>query len=90
MTSRPVLCAVDISNPNLDNDVLKMAKKLADLDDAQLDVITVVPDFGMSVVGSVFEEEEQVRRPSTWAIHLISGGSSMLIEKKGDCFCLLK
>lgn len=56
MTSRPVLCAVDISNPNLDNDVLKMAKKLADLDDAQLDVITVVPDFGMSVVGSFFEE----------------------------------
>ena len=54
--SRPVLCAVDISNKDRDHDVLRMAKRLADLDDAQLDVITVVPDFGMSVVGSFFEE----------------------------------
>ena len=56
MTSRPVLCAVDISNKDQDNDVLKSAKRLADMDNAQLDVITVVPDFGMSVVGSFFEE----------------------------------
>ncbi len=56
MTSRPVLCAVDISNSNRDAGVLEMAHKLAKLDDAQLDVITVVPDFGMSVVGSFFEE----------------------------------
>ena len=55
MTSRPVLCAVDISNKDRDTDVLKMAQKMARLDDAQLDVITVVPDFGMSVVGGFFE-----------------------------------
>lgn len=56
MTSRPVLCAVDISNKNRDTGVLEMAYKLAKLDDAQLDVVTVVPDYGMSVVGSFFEE----------------------------------
>lgn len=56
MTLRPVLCAVDISNSDRDHDVLKMAQRLAGLDNAQLDVITVVPDFGMSVVGSFFEE----------------------------------
>lgn len=55
MTSRPVLCAVDISNKDRDVDVLKLAQRMAALDDAQLDVITVVPDFGMSVVGSFFE-----------------------------------
>ncbi|WP_299846278.1 universal stress protein [uncultured Roseovarius sp.] len=55
MTSRPVLCAVDISNKDKDVDVLKLAHRMAKLDDAQLDVITVVPDFGMSVVGSFFE-----------------------------------
>ena len=55
MTSRPVLCAVDISNKDKDIDVLKIAQRMAALDDAQLDVITVVPDFGMSVVGSFFE-----------------------------------
>lgn len=55
MSLRPVLCAVDISNSDRDSDVLRMAQRLAALDDAQLDVITVVPDFGMSVVGGFFE-----------------------------------
>lgn len=50
-----VLCAVDISNENRDAGVLRAAARLAALDDAQLDVITVVPDFGMSVVGNFFE-----------------------------------
>jgi len=53
----PVLCAVDISNPHRDDNVLRMAARLAALDDAQLDVITVVPDYGMSVVGSYFDKD---------------------------------
>ena len=56
MTARPVLCAVDISNKDRDVDVLKLAHRMATLDDAQLDVITVVPDFGMSVVGGFFDD----------------------------------
>ena len=52
----PVLCAVDVSNPHRDDDVLKAAARLAALDDAQLDIITVVPDYGMSVVGSFFDQ----------------------------------
>lgn len=56
MSPRPVLCAVDISNKNRDIDVLKQAARLAELDAVQLDVITVVPDFGMSMVGTYFEE----------------------------------
>ena len=52
-----VLCAVDISQPAVEGDVLKTAAKLAALEGARLDVITVVPDFGMSVVGSFFDEE---------------------------------
>ncbi len=51
-----ILCAIDISNPNEDNEVLEAGARLASLDDAQLDVITVVPDFGMSMVGTFFEE----------------------------------
>ena len=50
----PVLCAVDVSNPHQDEEVLRRAARLAELDGAQLDVITVVPDYGMSVVGSYF------------------------------------
>ncbi|MET4101797.1 universal stress protein F [Roseovarius sp. MBR-78] len=53
----PVLCAVDISNPRRDDNVLRSAARLAALDGAQLDLITVVPDYGMSVVGSYFDKE---------------------------------
>ncbi|MGZ2257277.1 universal stress protein [Roseobacter sp. A03A-229] len=55
--SRPVLCAIDVSHKGQDADVLRVAKKLADLDGATLDVMTVVPDFGESIVGSFFEQD---------------------------------
>lgn len=52
--SRSVLCAIDISNSGKDDHVLKVAKRLADLDGAQLDVVTVIPDFGKSMVAGFF------------------------------------
>ena len=53
---KTVLCAVDINRPDEENNVLEAAARLADMDGAQLDVITVVPDFGASVVGAYFQE----------------------------------
>lgn len=55
--SKVILCAIDISNPGEDAKVLEIAGKLADLDNAQLDVVTVLPDFGMSMVGSFFNQD---------------------------------
>lgn len=52
---KSVLCAVDISNDDLDAGVLKRAAVLADLDGAQLDVVTVTPDYGEGFVSSFFE-----------------------------------
>jgi universal stress protein F len=57
--SNTVLCAVDISNTGRDQHVVKQAARLAALDGAQLDVITVLPDYGMSVVGGFFEKDHQ-------------------------------
>ncbi|MEL7211819.1 MAG: universal stress protein [Pseudomonadota bacterium] len=54
--TQTVLCAIDINRPDVDTAVLERAKQMADLDGAQLDVITVVPDFGASLVGAYFEE----------------------------------
>lgn len=54
--SNSILCAVDISHGSDDVDVLKTAARLAEMDDAQLDIITILPDFGMSVVSGYFEE----------------------------------
>lgn len=53
-----ILCAVDINRPEDEIKVLQMAKRLADLDGAQLDVITVVPDFGATVVGAYFDDHQ--------------------------------
>ncbi|WP_146345612.1 universal stress protein [Phaeobacter marinintestinus] len=53
--TRSVLCAIDLSNGDADSRVLRQAAKLADLDGAQLDVVTVLPDFGDAWVSTFFE-----------------------------------
>ena len=55
--TRSVLCAVDISNGEIDAPVLKKAAALADLEGAQLDVVTVLPDFGESWVSGFFQAD---------------------------------
>ncbi|KIC37463.1 universal stress protein [Leisingera sp. ANG-M7] len=54
--SKPVLCALELNDPDLDEKVLVQAARLADLDGAQLDVVNVLPDFGESWVSGFFEE----------------------------------
>lgn len=49
-----VLCALDVSQPEHDARVLARAAELARMDEARLDVITVLPDYGTSMVGSFF------------------------------------
>lgn len=53
---KSVLCAVDVNDGTVDSPVLKQAARLADLDGAQLDVITVLPDYGKSLVAGFFEQ----------------------------------
>ncbi|MEM7524715.1 MAG: universal stress protein [Pseudomonadota bacterium] len=55
MTS-PVLCAVDIGHTSQERAVLARAAQLAELDGAQLDLVTVVPDFGASIVSDYFKD----------------------------------
>lgn len=56
--TQTVLCAIDINRPDAEAHVLLQAKKLADLDGARLDVITVVPDFGATIVGAYFQDHD--------------------------------
>nr|WP_170677240.1 universal stress protein [uncultured Ruegeria sp.] len=55
--TRSVLCAVDISNGDLDVPVLKKAGALAEMEGAQLDVVSIVPDFGETWVSGFFEPD---------------------------------
>lgn len=50
-----VLCALDVSQPDHETPVLRRAAQLAEIDGARLDVMTVLPDFGTSMVGSYFK-----------------------------------
>ncbi len=52
-----VLCAVDVSNGKDDVKTIQTAARMAAADGAQLDVMAVVPDFGLSQVGSFFNED---------------------------------
>ncbi|MBL4808063.1 MAG: universal stress protein [Rhodobacteraceae bacterium] len=54
---KSILCAVDISQPQVETNVLKVAAEFAKNNDARLDVISVIPDYGMSIVGSFFSED---------------------------------
>ena len=56
--TKTILCAVDVNRPEDEIDVVKQAQKLAELDGAQLDVITVVPDFGANVVSAYFKDHD--------------------------------
>lgn len=68
--STSVLCAVDVSNGDDDLPVIRRAAQLAALDGAQLDVIAVVPDFGMSQVGSFFEKDHHEKLEEEAKTHL--------------------
>ncbi|MBK1635132.1 universal stress protein [Rhodovulum adriaticum] len=54
--TRHILCAVDLQHAEADAKVLKRAAELAGFYGATLSVVTVIPDYGMSIVGSYFEE----------------------------------
>jgi nucleotide-binding universal stress UspA family protein len=65
-----VLCAVDISNGDDDINVIQKAAQLATLEGAQLDVIAVVPDFGISQVGSFFNKDHHEKMVEEAKAHL--------------------
>lgn len=65
-----VLCAVDVSNGDDDINTIQEAARLASLDGAQLDVIAVVPDYGISQVGSFFSKDHHDKMVAEAKEHL--------------------
>lgn len=52
-----ILCPIDVTEGGEDNILLSTAWQLAELHGAKIQVMTVVPDYGMSVVGQFFEAD---------------------------------
>ncbi|WP_424982539.1 universal stress protein [Maritalea sp. S77] len=76
--SKSVLCAVDINRPKDEKHILEEAFRLAKMDNARLDVITVVPDYGMSVVGSYFDADHTKKVKEAVHNHLIEVTESVV------------
>jgi universal stress protein F len=55
--SGKVLVAIDLAHASEQKSILETGKKLADMDGSSLSVVTVIPDFGMSIVGSFFDKD---------------------------------
>ena len=68
--SKSVLCALELSDAALDRKVLEQAARLAALDDVQLDVVNVLPDFGESWVSGFFEEHHHDKAVKDTTAHL--------------------
>jgi len=68
-----VLAAIDLAHPEHHTSILTKAASMAEIDDASIAVVTVIPDFGMSIVGSFFEEgaEQKALNDAGVALHEI-------------------
>lgn len=51
-----ILAAIDLQHPEHHSAILSKASRMAEMEGAHIAVVTVIPDFGMSIVGSFFEE----------------------------------
>lgn len=85
--TRPVLCALDVSRPEAEAPVLRQAARLAALDEATLDVMTVVPDYGTSLVGGYFQDghmeamiEEAQRRLNAFADDVLGAEANAAVR----------
>lgn len=69
--SNTILVAIDLAHPEHHDKLLTKAAQMADLDDAALAVVTVIPDFGMSIVGTFFEAgaEERALQGAAHTLH---------------------
>lgn len=54
--SKHILCAIDLTHQEDARALLAEAGRIAELDQATISVVTVLPDYGSSFVGSFFKE----------------------------------
>ncbi len=80
--TRSILCAIDISNGDHDVKVLQQAARIAEMEGAGLDLVSVLPDFGESWVGSFFEPEHHDKAVEQAHAHLVDLSTQVLGAEK--------
>jgi universal stress protein F len=71
-----VLTAIDLAHPEHHASILGKTVAIANMEGATVAVVTVIPDFGMSIVGSFFEEgaEQKALKNAAESLHDIVAG----------------
>lgn len=79
-----ILCSVDLSDTKDAEKILGEAARLAGLYDAKLSIITVVPDYGSSWVGSFFKEGtlKLAMQAAMDALHALTAGTQAKMPVK--------
>lgn len=54
--TQDILCAIDLEHVSISKKILKKAEILVGDNGGIVNVVTVIPDYGMTIVGSYFEE----------------------------------
>lgn len=69
-----VLTAIDLAHPTHHATILQKAARMAEVEGAAIAVVTVIPDFGMSIVGSFFEDgaEQKALNEAGDSLHAIT------------------
>ncbi|MBY4892181.1 universal stress protein [Rhodobacteraceae bacterium N5(2021)] len=69
-----VLAALDLAHPDHHATLLHKTAQMADLEGADIAVVTVIPDFGMSIVGSFFKEgaEQEALEAAAASLHAVT------------------
>ncbi len=73
-----ILCAIDLSHVDEAKKLLGEAEKLAGLYETSLSVMTVLPDYGSSWVGSFFKEGtlKQATKAAMTALYDVAGSTT--------------
>ena len=88
MTDR-ILCAVDLTHEDDARKILKRAGQLAGWEGAALSLVTVLPDYGSSFVGSFFQEGllSEAAEAARVALH---GLADEVLPDHGEVQCIVE
>ena len=72
-----ILLSIDLGHPETQTKAVEVAVQHAKIFGARLHIITVVPDYGMSIVGSFFPKEHEAKtlERANEALHAWAGGA---------------
>ncbi|MEO1732968.1 MAG: universal stress protein [Pseudomonadota bacterium] len=87
--SKHILCAMDLTHLDDARALLTEAGRIAVLEQAQLSLVTVLPDYGTSFVGSFFKEGT-LKQASEAALAALHDLADSVLPDHGQIQCIVE